>query len=117
MRSPDADMPITLSELADGAVEERFKLTIARVLENLMDPNTSHKKARKVTVTFTLKTNEARQFAEYDVSVVPTFAPAAPVQGGLLLKTDASGFTVAVEPKQEKLPLENALPFPKGTAR
>lgn len=39
---------ITLNNLANGALEERFNDVLANVLENIVGPNTDHKKARKI---------------------------------------------------------------------
>lgn len=115
MRKPEAALSVSLSDLAGAALEERFQAVIAQVLENLMDPNTNHKKARKVTVVFSLKANEARQFINLDIDVVPAFAPLETLRSGLLLKTDGSGFTIAAELVQEELPLQdNVTTFKKG---
>ena len=54
---------IDLNTFASGALAEKVNIELQKVLENISDPNTDHKKARKVTVTMTLKANERRNLA------------------------------------------------------
>ena len=39
-----------LDELMDGGLTERFNAELRRVLENVFDPNTDHKKKRTITI-------------------------------------------------------------------
>ncbi len=50
---------ITLSSLKDGAVEERFQYELKKVLDNIADPNTETKKARKITIELTFSPDES----------------------------------------------------------
>ncbi len=58
-------MPIDLSNLAEGAVHERFNQEFQKVIENLADPNTNPAKARKVTMIVTIKGDENRDVASW----------------------------------------------------
>lgn len=40
-----------LSEMSNGAVNERFNYELQKVVENICDPNTDPKKKRKITLT------------------------------------------------------------------
>lgn len=43
-----------LSEMSNGAVNERFNYELQKVVENICDPNTDPKKKRKITLTWKL---------------------------------------------------------------
>lgn len=60
---------ISLEELAGGALQEKFTKSFEKVVENLADPNTSYKEARKITITLKFTQNEARDDVTCDVSV------------------------------------------------
>lgn len=51
--------PITLAQLAAGAVGERFDLDFAACLDNALDPNRPVEHVRKVTLTVTIVPQEA----------------------------------------------------------
>lgn len=67
---------INLETLANGAFTEQVNREIQKVIENIQDPNTDAKAARKVTVTITLKPNEQRDFISTGVVAKSTLAPA-----------------------------------------
>lgn len=60
---------ISLEEIAGGALQEKFSKSFEKVIENLADPNTSYKEARKITITLKFTQNEARDDVTCDVSV------------------------------------------------
>lgn len=63
-------MKVSLNELAGGGLQEQFDKAFERVIENLADPNTSYKEARKITITLKFTQTEQRD----DVSVMLTVA-------------------------------------------
>lgn len=55
------------------------------MLDNIADPNTDFKKARKVTLTVTLKPNENRNLADIKVEAKSTIAPPQPIGTEMLI--------------------------------
>jgi len=90
---------INLSNLANGSVAERIDTELTRVLENMADPNTDPKKARKLTVIVTLKGNENRDIADVSIQTKSTIVPAKDVETKFILDRDNSGRVVGAELK------------------
>lgn len=88
---------IKIGTLAGGAVEERFNQALKKVLANVQDPNTDHKKKRTITVKVTIASNEERSLCGVDFEVKETLAPAKNVQTALLIGQDGQGKPVAAE--------------------
>lgn len=90
---------IDLSTLADGAVAERLNIEMQKVLDNVTDPNTDAVKARKITLTLTVKPNENRKSADIKVSAKTTLAPAKEVASLFIIDTDSAGKVTGAELK------------------
>ena len=87
-----------LDELMDGGLTERFNAELRRVLENVFDPNTDHKKKRTITIGISIVPNEKRDAAEFKVEVKSTIAPPAPsAQTGFLSRDEQTGAVTATE--------------------
>ncbi len=71
---------ITLEQIMGGALQEQFSKAFDRVIENLSDPNTSFKEARKITITLKFVQNEKRDDVSCAVSVVEKLAAQEPMQ-------------------------------------
>ncbi len=93
------DNELNLSEMAQGAFMERFHIELYKVLANIKDPNTDPKKARKITLTATLKPNEKRELATFEVQSKSDLAPAKPLSTMILIDKDADGKAVGKELK------------------
>lgn len=52
---------VSILNMAKGALEEEVNLQMAKVAQNLIDPNTDWKKARKLIVTLDFVTDEQRE--------------------------------------------------------
>lgn len=90
---------VNLSTFAEGAVDERFNIELAKVLENLQDLNTDPLKTRKITLTITMKGSEQRNLANVSVDAKTALAPAIGIESTLLLDYDKEGKPVAAELK------------------
>lgn len=90
---------IDLNGFANGAVSEKFNNEMQRVLDNIADPNTDFKKARKVTLVVTLKANENRNLANVSVEAKSIIAPPQPIGTELLIDMDANGKVTGAELK------------------
>lgn len=90
---------INLQDLANGAVAERIDIELQKVLENIVDPNTDAKKARKLQITLTFKADENRDIAQLNVQVKPTLIPAKDTETKVILDFDGNGMVTGAELK------------------
>lgn len=86
-----------LSSFANGAMNEEVNHALQKVIENIADPNTDPKKARKVTVTLTLKSDSKREEVSCEVGTKFTIAPPEPLSTKLIIGTDDTGKIVGQE--------------------
>ena len=96
---------LSFSTLAGGGVEEKLQYALNEVAENIADPNTDAKKARKVTMTLTLKPNESRMVTNVDIDVKTSLAAPMGISTTLMIDRDNTGKIVAsemygIDPKQ-----------------
>lgn len=90
---------IDLNTFANGALAEKVNIELQKVLENIADPNTDHKKARKVTVTMTLKANERRNLANVLVDAKSALSPSVGVESELIIDFTPDGSITGAELK------------------
>ncbi len=98
---------VSLSNIADGAIDEQFHIEFQKVLRNIADPNTSEEKVRTITITLNFKPSQERDFATLDTSVTSKLAPARSIPSTILI--DAVGSSVSATElvrKQESLNFE-----------
>ena len=68
---------VSLEEIAGGALQEQFEKAFKKVVENLADPNTSYKEARKITITLKFAQNEQRDDVVCELLVTEKLASQA----------------------------------------
>jgi hypothetical protein len=90
---------VDLNSFANGAVAERFNLELQKLLENIADPNTDPKKARKLVLTVKVSGNENRDIADVEVEAKLTLAPAKPIESKLVIDRDNKGKIIGAELK------------------
>jgi hypothetical protein len=90
---------IDLTQFADGAVAERFNQELIKVLENIADPNTDPKKARKLTLTVSIAGNEKRDIATVGIQAKITLAPAKQIETQIIMDYDNKGRVTGAELK------------------
>ena len=88
---------LSFSTLAGGGVEEKLQFALDEIAENISDPNTDPKKARKVTMTLTLKPNEQRTIANLEIDVKTSLAQPVGISTTLMIDRDERGKAVASE--------------------
>ena len=71
---------VSLEQIMGGGLQEQFSKSFDRVIENLADPNTGFKEARKITIELKFTQNEARDDVSCAVSVKEKLAAQAPMQ-------------------------------------
>lgn len=90
---------VLLSELNEGALQERFNFELAQVVKNILDPNTDPEKKRKITIDVTVLSDEYREDLVFDVQVKSKLAPRDNVTSRVLIGKDAKGEVIANELK------------------
>ncbi|AYC29660.1 replication terminator protein [Paenisporosarcina cavernae] len=90
---------VNLETFANGALAERINLELSKVLENIADPNTDPKKARKVTMNITLKPNESRNLASVSITAKCNLQPAREIETNLMIDYNSEGKVVGAELK------------------
>lgn len=65
--------------MARGAIQERADYEMSRILENILDANTSPTAKRKLTLTPELKPDDERQTIAVSCTAKSTLAPTNPV--------------------------------------
>lgn len=74
-----------LSEIAHGAVQVKLDRAMTAVAQNILDPNTTAKAKRKVTITITIAPDETRSTAQIEVGTKTSLAPEESVATTALL--------------------------------
>src|SRR5687768_18623541 len=95
----DGAEDVSLETLGGGAAIEGFNDQLKRVVENVMDPNTDAKEARKITLTVSIKPNAERNFAQVSIKCVSKCAGLNEVPSVMFFVPDGKGKVKAVEPK------------------
>jgi hypothetical protein len=101
----------------DGGVEERFNDALAKVWENVYDPNTEARKAREVVMKVKIIPNERRDSCDFRVDVVPKLAPPVSLSQTVMLNIGTNGEIVATE-RTDQIPGQfdidgNEAPIPR----
>lgn len=71
---------ISLEQIMGGGLQEQFSKSFDRVIENLADPNTGFKEARKITIELKFTQNEDRDDVSCAVFVKEKLATQAPMK-------------------------------------
>lgn len=79
---------VELKDLVGGALQEKFSKSFEKVIENLLDANTSFKTKRKITIQLDFTQNEARDDVHVDVAVVEKLAPQTPMKTSFAIGKD-----------------------------
>ena len=87
---------MSLDDIMDGAITERFNHVLRQVLDNIADPNTAPEKIRKITLTLAIKPNEERDIATITAEAKPTLVPRKSV-GTVVSLFEQDGVTLAAE--------------------
>ena len=79
---------INLNAFADGALLDRVNNDLQKIMENIYDPNTDAKKARKLNITITLSPDKNREVIATDIATKITLASASSVSTTMLVGKD-----------------------------
>lgn len=92
---------LTIANMARGALVEQFDAEFEKVLDNIVDPNTDPKKARKIQITIEIKPNEKRNMADIKFQTKSNLVPANTVSTAIIIDRDKDGNVAAAELSQE----------------
>jgi hypothetical protein len=111
----DEVIPINIGNICDGALVEAFEVELAKVIANIMDPNTSYKTKRSISMTVDFHPKEDRVQINVESSVNTKLAGLIPSNSRIFVGKDAEGGLHAVDedPRQMNIflpakPLESA---------
>lgn len=76
---------VSLEQVMGGGLQEQFSKAFDRVIENLNDPNTPFKEARKITIELKFTQNENRDDVSCAVSVKEKLAAQAPMNTAFMV--------------------------------
>lgn len=88
---------VPILELAQGALAEEVAFQLGKVAENILDPNTEWKKARKLTINMEFTTSEDRQIVSVTATTQAKLVPSKPVKSQITFGADSNGEICAVE--------------------
>ncbi|HJE44447.1 replication terminator protein [Levilactobacillus namurensis] len=88
---------VELSELANGAIQEKLDHALKDVMTNILDPNTEAKKKRKITITLTMEPGENRDTLTLDAQVKATLVPEDSATTTVLVGRNDAGYIEANE--------------------
>lgn len=71
----DKTIKLDLSAIGEGGLQEKVDKELEKVFDNILDPNTDTKTARKLTITLTMKPDDTRQTVATSMEVKSTLAP------------------------------------------
>ncbi|GAA5395203.1 hypothetical protein SuUB92_14930 [Streptococcus uberis] len=71
----DKTIKLDLSAIGEGGLQEKVDKELEKVFDNILDPNTDTKAARKLTITLTMKPDDTRQTVATGMEVKSTLAP------------------------------------------
>ena len=78
-------------EMNKGAILERFDYELARVFDNIMDPNTPATKPRKLQITVEFKADSDRVQVNHSAVVKSTLQPTNPISGTMAVVETNTG--------------------------
>ncbi len=87
----------SILDMAMGAFKERADYEMAKIIDNITDPNTRADKKRSLTVTVDIIPDSERQNLRISTTVKSKLEPTNPVSTALYITGDENGVLTAVE--------------------
>ena len=102
---------VTPQFLAEGAPAEQIAAELAKLYQNVADPNTDAKAVRRVTVEISVKPNERRDSAEIEITAKSKLPGLKPTSSTWYFGIrDGRQVAVQHDPRQMELDVEPAGP-------
>lgn len=89
--------PISLQEIAGGALQENSQKAIEEVIKNMQDPNTPWKNKREIVIKLKFTQNEDRDDSRCEITVEKKLAPVKPLETKFAIAKDLSTGEVFAE--------------------
>lgn len=106
-------MDVSLENLGNGGVIEKFDHELQNVIANILDPNTPQDAKREISVKVTIKPGKAdRGMCSMEIVVASKLAPTAGISSTLSVGMSQSGEMAA----KEYLPVQASL-FPPASGK
>ena len=107
---------VTIDTISKGAAIERANLEFDRILQNILDPNTSAKVMREVTLKIKIRPTEDRSMGSVEIQAIAKLAPVTEHITQVYIGTDQHGKPEASEIIEQELPFgENVTQMREGT--
>ena len=100
---------INIEQFSNGELSQQINREMESVARNIADPNTEAKKARKITVTITLKPNEHRDFVTTSITTKSTLAPTLGAVTALGIRKDLKSGEIQVGEFGNQIPGQMSL--------
>jgi hypothetical protein len=96
--------PVTIFNIANGALGELFDKELQRVLADVLDPNTKATEVRSITIKVAFRPDESREFSAVGLLVTSSLGKPKPI-GAQIFFGRKGGQILALEnnPKQSGL--------------
>jgi hypothetical protein len=93
------NIDFNISELADGAVQEKIDKEVRKIVQNILDVNTNFKPSRKLIIDVEFSSDSTRQVIETNVTVKSKIQPQESVSTLMMAGRDDAGYIQAAELK------------------
>lgn len=95
---------VTIETIGGGVIPELFERELEAVLENIDDPNTDPKQARKITIEITFSPHESREMTAVTVKCNSKTAGVKPHSTVLhLVRQNKRMIALAKDPRQQEM--------------
>lgn len=94
---------LTISSIANGAINERFQEELSKVIKNIEDPNTEAKTKRKIVITLELTPNETRDIVSTKINTKSNLAPSYSIGTNMFVGRE-NGKTICYEISKQAMP-------------
>ena len=103
----DEKQMVSLANVGKKGAIEQFDIELYKVLENVMDPNTSARTERKVILEAKIKPNDNRDFCELEICLSSKLSPAKSFHTQIFVGRDFAhgGRVIATEHNPQQLGL------------
>ena len=93
------NIDFNISELAEGAVQEKIDQEVRKIVANILDVNTAFKPSRKLIIDVEFSSDSTRQVIETNVTVKSKLQPSESVSALMMAGRDDSVYIHAAELK------------------
>ena len=94
-----SNIDFNISNLADGAVQEKIDQEVRKIVANILDVNTAFKPSRKLIIDVEFSSDSTRQVIETNVTVKSKIQPSESVSTLMMAGRDDAGYIQAAELK------------------